>query len=55
MGQHWFSDSGGVSMDKRSNEAPQVRRSVGEWVADGFSLLVVGGVVAAVFYLGFLL
>ena len=42
-------------MDKRSNETPQARRSVGEWFADAFSLLVVGGVVAAIFYLGFLL
>ena len=42
-------------MDRDTNEAPQARRSVGEWVADAFSLIVVGGVVAAVFYLGFLL
>jgi hypothetical protein len=42
-------------MDRRGNEAPEVKRSVGEWVADAVFFLVLGGVVAAIFYLGFLL
>jgi hypothetical protein len=28
-------------MDKPSNEAPHIKRSVGEWAADAFSLAVV--------------
>jgi len=42
-------------MDNRSSQAPHAKRSVGEWVADAFSLAVIGGVIAAVVYLGFLL
>ena len=45
----------GIKMEKRDNETPQVSRSIAEWVADAVFFLVLGGVVATIFYLGLLL
>jgi len=42
-------------MENYSNEAPHVKRSVGGWVANACSVIVVGGVIGAIVYLGFLL
>jgi hypothetical protein len=42
-------------MDNCSNEAPHVKRSAGEWLAHAFSVIIVGGVIRAIVYLGFLL
>jgi len=41
-------------MGQRPEQTPQSRRSVREWVADVIFFIVLVGVIAAIFYLGFL-
>ena len=42
-------------MEKSSSETTHMKRSVARWVADAFSVTVVGGVIGAIVYLGFVL
>ena len=41
-------------MGQRPDPTTQAKRSVGEWLADVVFFIVLAGVIAAIFFLGFL-